>query len=85
MNVNQIKTIFLVLAAIARGTYAGCGLGQECASSGCSCNGALSCDDQIGGSGECRHPLGNYCNPIVSTSQCLTGKFRSIFHMICNS
>ena len=90
MNVNQIKTIFLVLAAIARGTHAGCLVSEEslfgnpCALSDLNgdCCTYGSCD--VGGSGECRHPLDEFCDADYS-DQCFLGKFGSIFHMICIS
>ena len=83
MNVNQIKTIFLVLAAIAKGTHA-CNLnvGESCfnLTQGDCCYDF--CDS--GGSGECRKDLGESCDGVLY-DQCFQGEFGSIFHMICNS
>ena len=87
MNVNQIKTIFLVLAAIAKGTHAcNVAIGFSCGVSFGCCMGALECETSIGGDGECRYPLGEVCD--ISDNgglyQCFQGEFGSIFifHMI---
>ena len=72
MNVNQIKTIFLILAAIARCTHAQLYLGDDCVETPSCCNGALECDS--GGSGECRLDLGRMCDPSLS-DLCFQGEF----------
>ena len=85
MNVHQIKTIFLILAAIARGTHACLSnvvLGRSCATVGACCNFG-DCD--VRGSFECRYTIGKYCDADSLNNECAEGKFGSIFHMICNS
>ena len=75
MNVNQIKTIFLILAA--RGTHAGScpiSLGEACyfdPIDGDCCIDS-SCDEI--GSYECRFPLGEQCDA-SSSDQCFQGEF----------